>query len=219
MALKTSLVAPLPQTILIGYSGHAYVVVETLLGQKKAVNAYMEVQQKTTNPYALQYLGKETEPKNLVLLKENDYFIAVGDNLRRKQISDFLKAEMQSSYHLPCVVVHWAAILAQNIKVQAGVFVAAGAVINPLATLGEGCIINTNAVVEHGCRLGEFCHIAPSTTLCGDVEVGSLSFIGANSVVKQGVRIGKNVVVGAGSVVIRDVADGERVAGSPARAI
>ncbi len=43
----------------------------------------------------------------------------------------------------------------------------AGSVINPFATLGDGCIRYTNSVVEHDCILGNGVHICPAATLAG----------------------------------------------------
>jgi sugar O-acyltransferase (sialic acid O-acetyltransferase NeuD family) len=205
----------LKNTIIVGYSGHSYVVIDAILKNGNTVKYYLDITAKQKNPYGLAYLGKENEPDNLNFLRENEYFIAIGDNYVRKEITDFISRIIQK----PISIIHKTAILTEKIQILTGVFVGANVVVNPLAEIGQGSILNTNCVVEHECKIGNFCHIAPSATLCGNVEIGDLSFIGANSVIKEGIRIGKNVTIGAGSVVIKNVPDNATIAGNPARVL
>jgi UDP-3-O-[3-hydroxymyristoyl] glucosamine N-acyltransferase len=80
---------------------------------------------------------------------------------------------------------------------------AAGAVIDPSARLGEGCRVEPNAVIGAGAELGRACHIGanavigPGCVLGDGVRVGanaSLShcLIGARVRIYPGVRIGQD---------------------------
>ena len=203
------------ETIIIGYSGHSFVIIDTLVSNNIVVNYYLDNEEKALNPYQLEYLGTENEEKNILFLKENNYFIAIGDNQIRRKIQLFLAEKLQKATN----IISQKATISNKIILANGIFIGTNAIINALTSIGEGTIINTNAVIEHECKIGNYCHIAPSATLCGNVEVGDLSFIGANSVIKQNVKIGKNVIVGAGSVVIRDIPDDSKVVGNPAKFI
>jgi sugar O-acyltransferase (sialic acid O-acetyltransferase NeuD family) len=198
--------------IIIGYSGHAYVVVETFESMGKKVIGYFDTKEKLQNPYALKYLGVENQDDIGVLLKNYDYFIAIGDNYIREKVYEKLSFKEKFAQ-----AIHTKSIISKTVQMGQGILVAANVTINAQTRIGEGVICNTNSVIEHECILKNFCHIAPSATLCGNVEIGFRSFIGANSVVKQGVKIGDDVIVGAGSVVLKDIPNHSKVVGNPLR--
>ena len=92
-----------------------------------------------------------------------------------------------------------------------------GAVVNALAHLERGVIVNTHASIDHDCRIGAFAHVAPGVALAGDVTVGEGALIGIGAAVVPGRTIGAWSTVGAGASVVGDVAPGETVVGVPAR--
>ncbi len=200
--------------ILIGYSGHAFVVYGICTAAGKKITGYCENEQKIYNPFSLQYLGKENSDDALQALAASAFFIAVGDNTIREKIYQTLAAKEL----YPANVIHPSAVVDPFAGIAAhGVMVAANAVINPLANIGTGVICNTGAIIEHECVVGTFAHIGPGAVLCGNVKLGNNSFVGANAVVKQGISIGNNVMIGAGAVVLKDVPDNVRVMGVPAQ--
>jgi sugar O-acyltransferase (sialic acid O-acetyltransferase NeuD family) len=197
---------------IIGYSGHAYVVIDIFKQSGRPVTAYCDQEHKSNNPYQLEYLGREQDA--LEQLKKYDYFAAVGDNRIREKICTYLNNELLR----PAVnAIHPSAIVAGTVKMGNGVMISAGAVVNPMATIGNGVVCNTGCIVEHECIIGDFVHVAPGAVLCGNVKIGQHSFVGANSVIRQGIRIGEQVIIGAGSVVIKDIPDNTTVLGNPAR--
>lgn len=199
--------------IIIGYSGHGFVVNGIFTAAGKKVTGYCDTEEKKYNPFLLTWLGKEDSDKALATLKENDFFIAIGENAVREKI--FRKLAEKNLHPVnaihPSAVIDPSAILAQN-----GIMVAANAVINPLAKIGVGAICNTGCIIEHECIVGDFAHIGPGTVLCGNVKVGNNTFVGANAVVRQGITIGNNAMIGAGAVVVKNVADNTTVTGVPA---
>ena len=67
--MKTTLKRPVA---IIGYSGHAYVIIDIFLNAGRLVTAYCDAEEKLKNPYHLKYLGKESDA--LDLLSRYDYF-------------------------------------------------------------------------------------------------------------------------------------------------
>ncbi len=200
--------------ILIGYSGHAFVVYGILNAAGKKIIGYCDVIEKEFNPFNLSYYGTENSEAGFDALKQNDFFIAVGDNLLRSKIYENLlqkKIAPLNAVH-PAAVIDASAGMAVN-----GVMIAAHVVINPLAVIGTGAICNTGCIIEHECVVGGFAHIGPGAVLCGNVKIGRGSFVGANAVIKQGIIIGENAMIGAGAVVVKDVADNVTVIGVPAK--
>ncbi|MBL7701570.1 MAG: acetyltransferase [Ferruginibacter sp.] len=200
--------------ILIGYSGHAFVIYGIFKAAGKKIAGYCDVTEKTYNPFGLQYFGKENSETGLQAIKDHGYFIAVGDNGLRKKIYEGLaKDNLQ-----PGNAIHPSAVIDPSANVaEAGVMVAANVTINPLASIATGAICNTGCIIEHECIVGEFAHIGPGAVLCGNVKIGDGTFIGANAVIRQGVTVGKNAMIGAGAVVVKDVPDNVTVIGVPAR--
>lgn len=202
--------------LIIGYSGHAFVVCGILHAAGKKVRAYCDTKEKAINPFRLEYLGKETDPAATDTIKKEGFFIAIGDNTIRRKI--YRHFEENNLY--PVNAIHPTAIIDAGATLgKYGIMVSAGVCINPLAAIGNGAICNTGCIIEHECVVGEFSHIGPGAVLCGNVTVGEGTFIGASSVIRQGISIGKNAMVGAGSVIIKNLQDNEVVAGNPARVI
>lgn len=199
---------------IIGYSGHALVVLDACKKANVKVNTYCDRFINDNNIYELDYLGNEADDKfnwNNV----DAFVLGIGDNIIRKNVAKLIKAN-----NLPILsVVHPIAVINDFVEIGEGVFIASNAVINPLATIDDFCIINTGAIIEHECIIGKASHIAPGAVLAGNVKIGEKTFIGANSVIKQGVVIGNNVTIGAGSVVLKNIPDGETWVGNPAKKI
>ena len=138
--------------------------------------------------------------------------IAIGDNATRLRIGDRAR---QAGFVL-ATIVHPKAVVAQNVSLGDGVFVAAGAILNPDVTCEELVIVNTGATVDHDCRLARGVHVSPGAHLAGRVTVGARTWIGIGAAVRDGVSIGADSVVGAGGVVIRDLPGGITAYGVPA---
>ncbi len=206
---------PASPILLIGYSGHSYTVCGIFQEMNVEIRGYFEDKINAVNPFNIHFLGRENDERNVGLLSEHLAFVAIGDNLIRKKIQETLTSRNVQFTN----AIHPKSMIARKVEIGAGSMIAAGAIINPLASIGRGNIINTGAIVEHECVLGSYVHIAPGAVLCGNVWVGEGSFVGANAVVKQGVKIGKNCTIGAGSVVLENVNDGTVVAGNPAKRI
>jgi sugar O-acyltransferase (sialic acid O-acetyltransferase NeuD family) len=199
--------------VLLGYSGHAYVIADAILKCKLNLYGYVALKHSLTNYYKLEYLGFEHDQDFQGWGKGYGFVLAVGNNLTRRNFFHNFSVRDESIVS----VFHPSAVISELVSIAKGVVVLANANINALSKLGDGVIINTGATVEHECTIGDFVHIAPGATLAGNVCVGDNTFIGANAVVKEGVKIGKNVVIGAGTVVLRDIEDGMKVLGNPGR--
>jgi sugar O-acyltransferase (sialic acid O-acetyltransferase NeuD family) len=201
--------------ILIGYSGHAFVVYGILKNAGIHVTGYCDNEEKKVNPFQLAYLGKESDTVAIEKIITSGYFISIGDNAIRKKVYTNLTAKIAI---LPYNAIHPASIIDTSATIENnGVMISAAAIINPLASIGKGVICNTGCIIEHECIINDFAHIAPGAVLCGNVTIGKQSFVGAGAIIRQGVTIGKNVIIGAGAVVLKDVADNKTVMGIPAK--
>lgn len=200
---------------IIGYSGHAYVVIDTLLSMNIFLLGYCEKSEKRNNPYQLDFLGDESDSSVLDKIESGNVYLGIGKNSIRKALYEQLSLR---KIQMP-FAAHKNAIVSRSAGISEAAVIMPGAIINSQSRIGRGVICNSASVIEHECIIGDFSHIAPGAVLAGGVTVGTNSFIGANAVVREGVKIGNNVIVGAASVVIRDVSDDLKIVGNPQKII
>ncbi len=200
---------------LLGYSGHAYVVADSILSRGDEIIGYFEIIPRKLDPYQLKYLGSEDSLRTFSGLVDEILFPSVGNpEVRFKMVELIEGCGLKQG-----VVIHKTATISSKSSLGLSTLVAPGVVVNSCAKIGNGSILNTASIIEHECVVGDFSHIAPSAVLAGNVTVGDFTFIGANSTVKQGVKIGNNVTIGAGSVILTDVSDNETWVGNPGRRV
>lgn len=199
--------------IIVGYSGHSYVVLDTLNDLKIKILGYTEKKELPANPYNLNYLGFEKDLNFPFYEKKYNYIIGIGDNKIRSSISKFLRSKNCNMIN----VVHPSSSVSVNISLGSGIFIGKNVSISPLCKFGDDILINNSSTIDHECIIGSGSHIAPGAVLLGNVKVGKNSFIGANSVIKEGISIGDNVIVGAGSVVLKNVDNNKLIYGNPAK--
>lgn len=186
---------------IFGYSGHSYVIIESLMELGYSVLGYFDLRQANVNPHNLPYMGSDGQPDIKDVVKNDFVFPAVGDaKIRMRLIHLFRERNLRQ-----LVVIDPSAIVSKSASIGSSSYIGRGAIVNAFAQLGDGCIVNTNAVVEHECVVGSGVHIAPGSVICGGVKLGDAVMIGANSVVRQGLRMVDEVCIGAGSVVVKNV--------------
>lgn len=194
------------EIVLVGGGGHAKVVIDAIksTGKFSIYGITDSLLPKGTSVLDVKVIGRDTElPK--VFKKGVKYaFISVGsigDCTVRKRIADNLE---KIGFRLP-VIVHPKAVVAEDVKLGGGTFVAAGAVINPGTKIGKNAIINTSSSIDHDCEIGDFVHIAPGVTLSGGVKIKDGAHIGTGASIIQKITVGEKVLVKAGDVIKRDV--------------
>lgn len=201
--------------VLVGYSGHGFVVAEAAILSGLFLKEYTEINEATRNPFSLDYLGFEMDNDFKQWQTDKKYIIGIGDNRVRQKVANYIISKRKQILN----VIHPTSSISKTCIMGIGNFISKNVSINPLVKIGDLCIINTGAIIEHECEIGNAVHIAPGAVLTGNVSIGDLTFIGANAVIKQGVRVGKNVVIGAGAVVLKDIEDNQRIVGNPGRQI
>lgn len=203
------------KVILIGYSGHAYVVAETALENGFEIIGYSDKEKSGADPYNLSYLGFEKNDDFIGWQKEVSFVHGIGDNRLRQNIAHLIVSKGKTVE----TIIHKTAAISKSAVIGNGSFINKNVVVNALAVVGTNVILNTGCIIEHECVLADAVHIAPGAVLAGNVSIGERAFVGANAVIKQGIVVGKDVVIGAGTVVISNIADGKKVVGNPGRII
>lgn len=202
--------------IIIGNGGHAAVLTEILLAQKKKILGFTAPTLEM-NCFSLPYLGTDDVILNFNAL-DVELVLAIGmiqpSPLREKIFNSFHKEKYQFKS-----VIHPSAIISPSVKLGKGVQIMAGVIIQTNTTIADNSIINTGALIDHDCQIGPHIHIAPGTKISGSVHIQQGTHIGTGSTIIQGIHIGKNCLVGAGAVVVNDIEAGIKAMGVPAKEV
>lgn len=147
--------------------------------------------------------------------EEYVYFVAIGNNYKRKVWFDKLKERNLSLIN----VIDKSALVSHAATIGEGSFIGKLAILNHGSSVGDNCVVNTRALIEHGCRITDHVNISTNTTLNGDVICEEGCFVGSGTVVNGQLTIGEWSLVGSGAVVIKDVQPHTTVVGVPAKEI
>ncbi len=203
------------KNVIIGYSGHAYVVVESFISNGKTVSYYTDLNEATINPFNLTYLGFESSSNFKGWEMGLNCILGIGNNYLREKVGNLVLSKSMQLLN----VIDQNALISKTADFGLGIFASKGVLVNAFSKIGNFSLLNTGCIIEHECEIGIAVHIAPGAVLAGNVKVGNRSFIGANSVIMQGVEIGDDVIIGAGSVIIKDVMSNTKLVGNPGRLI
>lgn len=200
--------------IIIGAGGHGRVAADIAkLMKKYSVIYFLDDKQTGKVCGVYDIIGKTSDVYKYV--KNYDIFIAIGNAELRKKLFFELK---KTGASVP-VLIHPSSIIANDVCLDAGTIVMAGAVINPNSKIGIGCIINTGATVDHDCKVCDFAHISVGSHLAGNVFVGEKTWVGIGSSVINNINIANNCVIGAGAVLVKDIKETGTYVGVPAKKI
>lgn len=203
--------------LVLGGGCHAKVVVDALLMQDCEVLGVLDPHPKNADILGIPVLGGDEcitqySPESVLLVN------GVGATRSNRDRASLYKRFKEMGYHFASVI-HPSAQVSRNVRLDEGVQVMAGSVVQVGCHLGENSIVNTRASVDHDCIIAPHVHLAPGVVLSGAVKVGRWSHVGTGASVIQNIVIGEDVLIGAGAVVIRNVEDSVTMVGVPARAM
>jgi UDP-perosamine 4-acetyltransferase len=203
--------------IVIGAGGHARVLLSALLDLGRHVVGFAEREPSEKTLLGVPCIGNDDavlayDPQQVLLVNGIG---SVGSVANRLRVFDYFVAR---NYRFASVI-HSSALIASDARVDEGVQIMAGAIIQTGCVAHENSIINTGAQLDHDCIMDAHAHVAPGAVLSGSVHVGARAHVGAGATVIQGVHIGPDAIVGAGAVVLTDVPASCTVVGVPARPI
>lgn len=200
--------------IIIGAGGYAKSVLDSVDHMNFEMVGYLDdVKPKGVYHQGYPVLGNTidclTNPKDYV------YFVAIGNNRKRKTWFDKLKGRDLSLIN----VIDNSALVSRAATIGEGCFIGKLAILNHGSSVGDNCVINTRALVEHGCHISNHVNISTNATLNGDVICEEGCFIGSGTVINGQISVGNWALVGSGAVVIKNVKPCTTVVGVPAKEI
>ena len=199
------------QILLIGGGGHAKSVADSIrqAGRYRIAGYIDKPELKGEVADGIPFIGTDSDLQTLYDKGIQNAFVTIGYMGQGNIREAIYESAKRIGFHIPSVTDP-AAILAEHVKIEEGVYIGKRTVVNAGAAVGKLCIINTGAVVEHDDEIGAFSHVAVGAVLCGNVSIGNGCLIGAGATVIQGVSIGDGAVIGAGVTVRHDIESGQR---------
>ena len=160
-----------PTLLIVGAGGHGHVVAEIADTLGYTVSFL--------DDNRLEAIGTISDMEQLA--KHYDaLFIAIGNNVRRKQLTE--KAEAIGIR--PVTLVHPSAYISMSATIGEGTVIAPHATVHTNSSIGKGCILSVGAIVDHDAAVEPFVHMD------------------AGSICKSGGRIETGRKLGAGEVVL-----------------
>lgn len=193
--------------IIVGASGHGKVVADIAKKCGYSDIVFLDDDETIKECFGYSVIG----PVTMLDKIEGDVIVSIGNASIRKRIM-----EQYSEKNYP-VLIHPNAVIADNVCIGAGTVIMAGAVVNPDAKVGKGCILNTCSSIDHDCIIEDYVHVSVGAHLGGTVLVGEATWIGAGATISNNIDICSKCMIGAGSVVIRNISDSGTYIGVPAK--
>lgn len=203
--------------VLIGSGGHAKSILFAI-----APDRYSEVLSVTWGPecFSSSLPVKQLHLKelsHLVVSRQSEYFVAVGDrDLRLKIVMQLLEIDQEIEF---ATLISRSAIIASDLDIGQGTFIGHGVYVGPGCKIASHVVLNTGTILEHDCTISDFSMISPGAVIGGNVRIGSNSFVGIGSTLRDGISIGDGAVIGAGSLVVKDIQPNSLNYGVPSREI
>lgn len=192
--------------IVLGAGGHCSSVVDSICPGMYSEIAGIDLPENVGKTIlGVKIKGCDEEIEDFFKAGYTDAFITlgtIGNTKRRRALYSIIK---QIGFIIPNIIDPTAIISKSGVRMNEGIFIGKGAIVNADTYIGNCCIINTRASVDHGTKIGDFVNLSPGSCISGDVIVENDTHIGTASTIIQGIKIGANTMIGAGSVVVRDI--------------
>jgi sugar O-acyltransferase (sialic acid O-acetyltransferase NeuD family) len=179
------------QLVLIGAGGHARMIVDILLANKKRVDVVIDPVKPSWLEAEHRFDDELIAPDSLVVMG----FGGVTPQRLQARLTILLRALARG-----CTapqIRHPSAVVSPSARIGRGVQIAAGAIVQASATLEDGVIVNTGAIIEHDVLVGAGTHVAPGAIILGAAVIGTNCMIGAGAVVLPETRVGDRMLVAA----------------------
>ena len=197
--------------LIVGAGGHGKVVADIAI----KINRWKQIDflddESTKSSMGIKVIGGFNCIDKYV--KDYDIFVAIGSN----KIREDLQTQLENSRANIPTLIHPNAIIGEQVEIDIGTVIMAGAVINCCSKIGKSCIINTGATIDHDNLIEDFVHISPGVSIAGMVKVGKGTVLGINSTVINNLYITSGCIIGAGAVVVNNIDEAGTYVGIPAK--
>ena len=206
--------------IVIGSSGHAKVVIDSIEKENKyeIIGLLDRFKDVGSSSFGYKIIGKEEDLPNLIkLYKIEGGFIAIGDNFIRYTVYNKISQNIPQFNFIK--VIHPSAQIARDVVIGKGTVILANTTISSEATVGNFCIINNNSSLDHDSKMLDYSSLAPGSSIGGNAKIGLFTAVSLGAKVIHGITIGDHTIIGSGSTVVKNIPKYVVAYGTPAKVI
>jgi sugar O-acyltransferase (sialic acid O-acetyltransferase NeuD family) len=209
----------LKNIVIIGarIDGHAKVVLEILLAQKKYnIAGFIDdnLFGKVSDIKGFRLLGTMNDLATLIKQYNLEGgIVAIGNNAVRRGLT----ARIKELGLQPVNVIHPTAHIDPSVQIGEGNVICQNAVVIADTKIGNCVNIHTGATIDHDNIIEDGANLGPGVHTAGRVKIKQDAFMGTGSIAIPDAIIGEGSVVGAGAVVLNTVDPYTLVVGIPAK--
>ena len=178
--------------IILGSGGHSRVILENLYILKKNNIKVYDFNFSSTKKNTI-LKSKVNDFKKISkkeISKNNNLFLAIGDNSIRKKYFDKFKTRIKVPN-----------LIAKNSSISSYSKLGIANFFNHFCYIGA----NSKSLIEHDVKIGSHCHIGPNVKIGGGSSIGDNVMCGIGSIIINKINICSNVTIGAGSIITKDI--------------
>ena len=170
---------------IVGAGGHGKVISQALVASKRTITAFLD-EDNDKQGKTLMNIPILDLKATLLTRKPTNTELANGIGLgsKRKQQFNNLKRRRFKFISLS----HPSSIIANDVMMEPGVQIMAGAVLQPGTMIGPNVVLNTGCRVDHDCNIEAHSFIAPGVVICGNVKIGVSTHIGAGATIIENIK-------------------------------
>jgi sugar O-acyltransferase (sialic acid O-acetyltransferase NeuD family) len=116
-------------------------------------------------------------------------------------------------------VIHPRAVVASDVQVGVGAFIASCATVQPESRIGRFATLRAGAMLGHHCTIGAHAYVGPNATMCGRSSLHEAAHLGPGAVLLDSKAMGAYSIAGIAAAVTKDVPEYTIVFGNPARRV
>lgn len=205
--------------VLIGSGGHCKAVADAIKksGQYQ-IHGILTDQKNFKGLNGISILGDDSEAVKIFNSGITKAFLAIGSLVPSNIRIRVYKEYSSIGFKFPSIR-HPEAVIAEDVKIGKGTFIAANATICPGTRIADNVIVNSGAIIDHDCNIENFVHVATGVAISGGVYIGKNTHLGTGACIIQGITIGSNTLIGAGSIVVKNIPDRVKAYGNPCRVV
>ena len=168
---------PSRELAIIGCGGHGITVLDVVLDSNPEADIiFLDENAKSGETIVTKNPPRVFEvAKKMVGESAKEYFVAIGDNQKRKSISHSLGKTAFAT------IIAKDSLIGMDAQIESGSFIGHQAIVGPLAWVGEGTIINTRSHISHEVRVGRYSQLALDVTVGGRTEIACYSNAGGGT--------------------------------------
>lgn len=204
--------------ILVGGGGHCRSVIDSIISKDEFnIMGIIDIEENVgLNLCGYRIIGTDDD---LLKIKQKGIVYAfitlgsIGNSKKREKLYNYCK---EIGFVIPNIIDK-TAILANDITINSGVYIAKGTIINANTIIGDNSIINSGSILEHDCIIGKNVHVSPGVVIGGTVQIGDNTHVGIGSTIIQNIKIGNDTFIGSSSNVVKNIKSYSKVYGNPAK--